>query len=70
MFYASKEFPIEIALPRTEKKSGTGHKGFDVEIDPHLPFERAVQRRDFTINAMAFDPLERIYSIRVMGKKT
>ena len=55
-----KEFPIEIALPRTEKKVGTGHKGFDVEIDHHLPFERAVQRRDFTINAMALDPLERI----------
>ena len=55
-----KEFPIEIALPRTEKKVGTGHKGFDIEIDHHLPFERAVQRRDFTINAMALDPLERI----------
>ena len=55
-----KGFPIEIALPRTEKKSGIGHKGFDVEIDPDLPFERAVQRRDFTINAMAFDPLERV----------
>jgi len=55
-----KGFPIEIALPRTEKKSGSGHKGFDVEIDPSLPFERAVQRRDFTINAIAFDPLERV----------
>ena len=55
-----KGFPIEIALPRTEKKSGIGHKGFDVEIDPDLPFEKAVQRRDFTINAMAFDPLERV----------
>ena len=49
-----KRFPIEIALPRTEKKSGSGHKGFEIEIDPHLPFEKAVQRRDFTINAMAF----------------
>ena len=55
-----KGFPIEIALPRTEKKSGIGHKGFDVEIDPNLPFERAVQRRDFTINAMALDPLEEV----------
>lgn len=55
-----KGFPIEIALPRTEKKSGIGHKGFDVEIDPDLPFEKAVKRRDFTINAMALDPLERV----------
>ena len=35
-----KGFPIEIALPRTEKKAGIGHKGFDVEIDPNLPFEK------------------------------
>jgi len=51
-----KGFPVELALPRTERKSGLGHKDFDVEIDPHLPFEKAVQRRDFTINAMALDP--------------
>ena len=55
-----KGFPIEIALPRTEKKAGIGHKGFDVKIDPDLPFKRAVQRRDFTINAMALDPLKRV----------
>ena len=47
---------MEIALPRTEIKSGTGHKGFSVEVDPHLPFEQAAARRDFTFNASA-DPL-------------
>ena len=52
-----KGLPVEIALPRTEIKSGTGHKGFSIEIDPFLPFEKAVQRRDFTINAMGLDPL-------------
>ena len=36
-----KGLPIEISLPRTERKTGTGHKGFSVEIDPHLPFEEA-----------------------------
>ena len=50
--------PIEISLPRTETKSGKGHKGFSVEIDPHLPFEEASgQRRDFTVNAMGLDPM-------------
>ncbi len=49
--------PIEIALPRTETKSGTGHKGFEVQIAPNLPFEKAVQRRDFTINALGLCPL-------------
>ena len=52
-----KGHPIEIALPRTETKSGTGHKGFEVQIAPNLPFERAVQRRDFTINALGLCPL-------------
>ena len=49
--------PIEIALPRTEIKSGMGHKGFDITIDSDLPFESAVRRRDFTMNAIALDPL-------------
>ena len=64
-----KRFPIEIALPRTEKKSGSGHKGFEIEIDPHLPFEKAVQRRDFTINAMAFDPLDHVLLDPCNGRK-
>ena len=64
-----KGFPIEIALPRTEKKSGAGHKGFEVEIDPNLPFKRACQRRDFTINALAFDPLERVLLDPCNGEK-
>ena len=49
--------PIEISLPRTETKSGKGHKGFSVEIAPHLPFEEASARRDFTVNAMGLDPM-------------
>ncbi len=49
--------PIEISLPRTEIKTGKGHTGFSIEVDPHLPFETAAQRRDFTINAMGLDPL-------------
>jgi len=52
-----KGLPVEIALPRTEIKSGMGHKGFDITIDSDLPFENAVRRRDFTINAIALDPL-------------
>ena len=52
-----KGLPVEIALPRTEIKSGMGHKGFDITIDSDLPFESAVRRRDFTMNAIALDPL-------------
>ena len=48
---------IDVALPRRESKTGRGHKGFTVEGDHTMPFEEAARRRDFTINAIAWDPL-------------
>jgi len=47
------EFEIDIALPRRERSTGSGHKDFDVDFDPDLPIEDDLGRRDFTINAMA-----------------
>ncbi len=47
----------EVSLPRTESKTGPGHKGFAVTADPHLDFVSACRRRDFTVNAMLEDPL-------------
>jgi len=52
---------IDVALPRRESKSGRGHKGFIVAGDPSMPFEEAARRRDFTINAMGWDPLTNEY---------
>jgi len=49
---------IDVALPRTEKKTEAGHRGFDVTPDPHISPETASLRRDFTINAMMYDPIE------------
>ncbi len=48
---------IDVALPRRESKSGRGHKGFEVRGDPSMSIEDAARRRDFTINAIAWDPL-------------
>ncbi len=48
---------IDIALPRTEQKTGVGHKGFTVATHPAINPEIASLRRDFTINAMMLDPL-------------
>jgi tRNA nucleotidyltransferase (CCA-adding enzyme) len=48
---------IDVALPRRESKSGRGHKGFEVRGDPSMPIEEAARRRDFTINAISWDPL-------------
>ena len=49
--------PIDVALPRRESKAGRGHKGFAVEGDPSMSLAEAARRRDFTINAIAWDPL-------------
>ncbi len=46
---------FDVALPRTENKAGSGHRGFVIGTDPFLPFEKASLRRDFTINAMGID---------------
>jgi tRNA nucleotidyltransferase (CCA-adding enzyme) len=48
---------IDVALPRRESKHGRGHKGFLVEGDPFMSLEEAARRRDFTVNAIAWDPL-------------
>ncbi|MDA1183888.1 MAG: HD domain-containing protein [Acidobacteria bacterium] len=52
---------IDVALPRRESKAGRGHKGFDVVGDPTMTVADAARRRDFTVNAMAWDPLEDVY---------
>lgn len=48
---------IDVSLPRRESKSGRGHKGFLVEGDPSMSIEEAARRRDFTVNAISWDPL-------------
>lgn len=52
-----RHFDIDIALPRSENKSGSGHRGFIVHTDPELDFATAAARRDFTVNAIMMDPL-------------
>ena len=48
---------LDVSLPRRERKSGSGHRGFVIEGDPSMTFEDAARRRDFTINAIMQDPL-------------
>src|SRR6188474_1938376 len=58
-----KSFPvykirnIDVGLPRRESKTAPGHKGFLVEGDPSMTIEEAARRRDFTVNAISWDPL-------------
>ena len=60
-FTVYKVGPIDVALPRRESKTGRGHRGFTITGDPQLPVEEAARRRDFTINAIAWDPLTQEY---------
>jgi tRNA nucleotidyltransferase (CCA-adding enzyme) len=60
-FQVYKIGDIDVSLPRRESKSGRGHRGFDVTGDPDMTFLDAARRRDFTINAIAWDPLSDQY---------
>lgn len=48
---------LDVTLPRRERKSGRGHRGFFIEGDPGMSIEDAARRRDFTVNAILKDPL-------------
>ena len=70
-----KAFPVliiqncEVALARTETKTGQKHTDFEMQTNPSLTIEEDLARRDFTINAMAInvltheliDPFHRTY---------
>jgi tRNA nucleotidyltransferase (CCA-adding enzyme) len=60
-FQVYKSGDIDVSLPRRESKSGRGHRGFDIAGDPTMEPGEAVRRRDFTINAIAWDPLTEEY---------
>ena len=60
-FTVYKIGPIDVAMPRRESKTGRGHRGFTVMGDPDLTVDQAARRRDFTINAIAWDPLTDTY---------
>mgnify|MGYP000858268171 CR=1 FL=1 len=48
---------LDVSLPRRESKVGRGHRGFAITGDPWMTYEDAARRRDFTINAVMYDPL-------------
>lgn len=52
-FIDGKPKTFDITLPRKEYSTGVGHKDFEVDFDAELHIETDLQRRDFTINAMA-----------------
>ena len=55
--FSLKGYDIDIAMPRSERKTGLGHRDFEVQIDPFIGEEKAASRRDFTMNAIMQDVL-------------
>ncbi|MGI8918441.1 MAG: CCA tRNA nucleotidyltransferase [Pyrinomonadaceae bacterium] len=51
------ERDIDVSIPRRDRKSGKGHRGFVIEGNPEMDPAEAASRRDFTINAIMQDPL-------------
>lgn len=48
---------VDVSIPRREMKTDRGHRGFETAPDASMRFEDAAARRDFTVNAIGFDPL-------------
>lgn len=51
-----EDMEVDISLPRRDVKTGSGHRGFEITADPQMTFKQAAVRRDFTINAMGYNP--------------
>jgi tRNA nucleotidyltransferase (CCA-adding enzyme) len=47
----------DFGVPRHDSKLGLGHRDFRTTFDPNITPREAASRRDFTINAMAYDPV-------------
>lgn len=50
---ATPEGDADVALPRRERSTGSGHREFVVESGPNIPLEDDLRRRDFRMNAIA-----------------
>lgn len=47
----------DFSLPRIDNKAGVKHTDFNVQVSSDLSPAQAAMRRDFTINAISYDPI-------------
>jgi tRNA nucleotidyltransferase (CCA-adding enzyme) len=50
---------VDVSIPRRDSKVAPGHRGIAVSGEPTLSVAEAARRRDFTINAVLYDPFAR-----------
>lgn len=55
--YSLSGYSIDIAMPRKETATGSGHREFKIDVDPFIGTEKAAMRRDFSVNAIMQDIL-------------
>lgn len=56
-FIASDGQACHFSVPRRDNKTGLGHRDFLSTFESDITPQEAASRRDFTINALAYDPL-------------
>jgi len=56
-FTGSAAETYDFSVPRRDSKTGPGHRDFHAKFDVSITPREAAARRDFTINAMSFDPI-------------
>ena len=59
----------DFSIPRRESCNGVTHKDFTTDFDPNITPQEAASRRDFTINAILYDPLENLIFDYFNGQK-
>jgi len=47
---------VDFSVPRRDSKVAPGHKGFEIAFDRAITPREAAARRDFTLNALMYDP--------------
>lgn len=52
-------YELDFSLPRIDNKINSGHRGFEIQINPSLDFKTAASRRDFTLNAIGYDVINK-----------
>jgi len=69
-FGVYKKDDFSFSLPRMETKIGTKHKDFEIEVNPFITIEEAIQRRDFTVNSLMYDLQKHVVIDKVNGLKS
>lgn len=59
---------LDVSVPRRENRVGAGHRGFEVSLDK-MTVPEAAARRDFTFNAMSYDPKLKVLLDPAGGKE-